>query len=194
MAATATRTVHTGTGTWQNTPSQLTSEEITALTYAYSARLHNLYAAQVRLYTALLWTDVKAAESAARDLRQAVSALPPMPGWPDTDEELIARLKGKFAPLPPDNPEIDKHLTTAWDREHRAEAAQAPRPGRPAEAGRSLNCAGAAPPACTSSGAATLQRQAPRHPRVPKGGMNRKQDHGRRACGVTDPPTSAVPA
>lgn len=123
MVATVTRTVHTGTGTWQNTPSQLAPDEIAALADAYGVLLNDLYAAQVRLYAALLWTDVAAAESAARDVRQAVDALPPMPDWPDTDEEMIARLKGKFAPLPPENPKINKHLTTAWDREHRAEAA-----------------------------------------------------------------------
>ncbi len=57
-----------------------------------------VHSAQVRLYRALLATDDMAAEFAAADLHAAVAALPEMPAWPDTDEELIARLRGEFPP------------------------------------------------------------------------------------------------
>jgi len=60
----------------------------------YADRLAKVHSAQVRLYRALLATDDLAAEFAAPDLHAAVAALPGMPDWPDTDEELIARLRG----------------------------------------------------------------------------------------------------
>jgi hypothetical protein len=39
-----------------------------------------------------------AAEFAASDLNAAIAALPEMPAWPDTDQELVARLRGEFPP------------------------------------------------------------------------------------------------
>lgn len=86
-----------GFGQWQKTPAQLSSDEIETLVKRYAGRLAKLHEAQVRLYRALLATDDIEAEFAALAVHQAVASLPEMPDWPDTDEELIARLKGKFA-------------------------------------------------------------------------------------------------
>jgi len=91
------RPVRVGLGQWQTTPAQLSDHEIDSLVATYADRLAKVHAAQVRLYRALLATDDMAAEFAAPDLQAAVAALPEMPAWPGTDEELIARLRGKFA-------------------------------------------------------------------------------------------------
>lgn len=90
-----------GFGQWQTTPAQLSRDEIEALVTRYAGKLAKLHEAQVRLYRALLATDDIEAEFAAHAVHQAVAALPEMPDWPDTDEELIARLKGRFAVAPP---------------------------------------------------------------------------------------------
>lgn len=82
---------------WQKTPAQLSSDEIETLVKRYADKLAKLHEAQIRLYRALLANDDDEAEFAAHAVRQAVAALPDMPDWPDTDEELIARLRGKFA-------------------------------------------------------------------------------------------------
>lgn len=84
---------------WQSTPYQRTEHGIGKLVTDYVARLAAVHAAHVRLYRALLETDNDAAEMAAGELCYAVNHLPPIPGWPDTDEKLIDRLRGKFAPL-----------------------------------------------------------------------------------------------
>lgn len=105
MSAILDRPVRVGIGQWQNTPAQRSSREIDQKVKEYAGRLARLHAAQVRLYHALLWTDETAAEFAAADIRAAVKGLPDMPDWPDTDEELIARLRGKFAPALPGWPE-----------------------------------------------------------------------------------------
>jgi hypothetical protein len=90
------RSIRVGLGQWQKTPAQLTDHEINILVANYAERLAKVHAAQVRLYRALLATDDMAAELAASDLHAAIAALPEMPAWPDTDEELIARLRGEF--------------------------------------------------------------------------------------------------
>lgn len=87
-----------GLGQWQKTPAQLSDREIDVLADSYAVRLAAVHSAQVRLYRALLATDDLAAEFAASALRAAVAALPELPPWPDTDEELIARLRGEFPP------------------------------------------------------------------------------------------------
>jgi hypothetical protein len=92
------RPVRVGLGQWQKTPAQLSGHEIDMLVATYADRLAKVHAAQVRLYRALLATDDMAAEFAAPDLHAAVAALPEMPAWPDTDEELIARLRGGVPP------------------------------------------------------------------------------------------------
>jgi hypothetical protein len=97
------RPVRVGLGQWQKTPAQLSDWEIDMMVAEYADRLAKVHSAQVRLYRALLATDDMAAEFAAPDLRAAVAALPEMPAWPDTDEELIARLRGKFS-VPPTAP------------------------------------------------------------------------------------------
>ena len=96
--------IHVGLGQWQKTPAQLSDHEIDNLVAKYADRLATVHSAQVRLFRALLATDDMAAEFAASDLHAAVAALPAMPTWPDTDEELIARLRGKFAPQ--DTPDL----------------------------------------------------------------------------------------
>lgn len=88
------RPLRVGLGQWQKTPAQLSSNEIEVEVKRYADKLAKLHQAQVRLYRALLATDDIEAEFAADAVHQAVTALPEMPGWPDTDEELIARLKG----------------------------------------------------------------------------------------------------
>ena len=90
------RPIRVGLGQWQKTPAQLSDHEISVLVASYAERLAIVHSAQVRLYRALLATDDMAAEFAASDLNAAVAALPEMPAWPDTDEELIARLRGEF--------------------------------------------------------------------------------------------------
>jgi hypothetical protein len=92
--------IRVGVGQWQKTPAQLSDHEIGALVAIYADRLTAVHSAQVRLYRALLATDDMAAEFAASDLHAATAALPEMPPWPDTDEELIARLRGEFPPHP----------------------------------------------------------------------------------------------
>lgn len=92
--------IHAGLGQWQKTPAQLSDREISAAVAKYADRLAAVHSAQVQLYRALLATDDTAAEFAASDLHAAIAALPEMPAWPDTDEELIARLRGEF-PEPP---------------------------------------------------------------------------------------------
>lgn len=87
---------------WQTTAHQRIQDGqdgIDKVVADYAARLAAVHAAHVRLYRALLETDNNAAEMAAGELRYAVNQLPPVPAWPDTDEELIDRLRGKFAPL-----------------------------------------------------------------------------------------------
>ena len=93
------RPIRVGLGQWQKTPAQLSGDEINILVANYAERLAKVHSAQVRLYRALLATDDTAAEFAASDLHAAIAALPEMPAWPDTDEELIARLRGEFPPL-----------------------------------------------------------------------------------------------
>lgn len=92
------RPVRVGLGQWQKTPAQLSDHEINILVASYAERLAKMHSAQVRLYRALLATDDMAAELAASALNAAIAALPEMPAWPDTDEELIARLRGEFPP------------------------------------------------------------------------------------------------
>jgi hypothetical protein len=92
------RPIRVGLGQWQKTPAQLSDHEINALVASYAERLAKVHSAQVRLYRALLATDDMAAEFAASELHSAIAALPEMPAWPDTDEELIARLRGEFPP------------------------------------------------------------------------------------------------
>lgn len=90
------RSIRVGLGEWQKTPAQLSDHEINILVASYAERLAKVHSAQVRLYRALLATDDMATEFAASDLHAAIAALPEMPAWPDTDEELIARLRGEF--------------------------------------------------------------------------------------------------
>jgi len=97
------RPIRVGLGQWQKTAAQLADHEITTLVANYAERLAKVHSAQVRLYRALLATDDVAAEFAASDLRAAIAALPEMPAWPDTDEELIARLRGEFPPQAADD-------------------------------------------------------------------------------------------
>lgn len=103
----------------QKTPAQIDTATINARAAAYSEALARLHDAQVRLYRALLATDDIEAELAAVDIRDATNAMPELPPWPDTDEELLDRLRGRFAPAPPLDPRVDKTLTTV----SRAEAA-----------------------------------------------------------------------
>lgn len=111
------RAFRVGIGFAQKTAAQLSPREIEARVTAYADALDRLHAAQVRLYRALLATDDIEAEYAAAGVNEAASSLPEMPPWPDTDEELIARLRGRFAPAPPADPLLDKTLTTIARRE-----------------------------------------------------------------------------